>query len=354
MSTKYYDLHQILHKTDINGKKPSIYLITNNRSAGKTTSVLEYALEKFRESYDEELGYGEQLLLLYRTRYELSGCAQLFEDVLFRRQELGREMKCKGMAGGMIQQLYLDGVLFGFALDISSSDKLKKYSPMFLHVERALLDEYQLESGKYLKHEIQKLMSTIMTVSRGGGSQSRQIELFLLGNPVTIMNPYYCALGIHKRLMHDTKFMRGDGWVAEFGFNEAAAEAIADNPIYNALGGAYRSYAIEQTYLREGSNFIEQPTGRSKYLFTLIHEGGRYGIREFEQGYIYVTKKVDGSCKSVFTYNAGEHDLNTVILDRASYSFELIEHSFKMGRLRFDSIEAKNAVFDILALNVLD
>lgn len=351
---KYYSLTEILKKKDINGEKPSIYLITNNRSAGKTTSVLEYSLERFHKSI-EETGIGEQIVLLYRTRYEINGCAKLYDDVLERHPEYGKEITTKGIASGMIQQLMLDGVQYGFAIDISSADKLKKYSPIFSHVERALFDEYQLESGNYLKNEVRKLMSTLMTISRGGGSQSREIELFMLGNPVTIMNPYYCELGIHKRLMKNTKFMRGDGWIAEFGFNQSASDAISKNGLFKAMGGRYRDYAVESEYLVEGSNFIEEPSGKSRYLFTLLHNGKEFGVREFfNNGFIYVTTKPDKCCKMIFTYNVGEHDFNTLMLERASYTFQLIELSFRKGRLRFDSVESKNAIFDILALNVLN
>ena len=40
--TKYYDGTKLLSMTDLNGKKPEIFICTSNRTAGKTTYFSRY------------------------------------------------------------------------------------------------------------------------------------------------------------------------------------------------------------------------------------------------------------------------------------------------------------------------
>ena len=49
--TEYYNPSKILNMKDLDGEEPAIYLITNNRSAGKTTAFLKKSLEKFSKLF---------------------------------------------------------------------------------------------------------------------------------------------------------------------------------------------------------------------------------------------------------------------------------------------------------------
>jgi hypothetical protein len=88
-----------------------------------------------------------------------------------------------------------------------------------------LFDEFQSESNHYCVDEIKKLLSVHTSIARGNGEQIRYVPVFMLSNPVSIINPYYVELGISNRLHDDTKFLKGDGYVLENGFIETASKA---------------------------------------------------------------------------------------------------------------------------------
>lgn len=69
MSGAYYDGTKILSMLDINGNKPELYLVTSNRSGGKTTYFGRLCVNRFREK-------GEKFALIYRYNYELDDCAE--------------------------------------------------------------------------------------------------------------------------------------------------------------------------------------------------------------------------------------------------------------------------------------
>ena len=91
---KYFDIHEALNKTDLDGKEPSIYMITSNRSAGKTTGCLKEQLEDFKDN-------GRKGMLFYREKYEIKACHEIYTDVLKLYPNLGEEMTSERRADGL-------------------------------------------------------------------------------------------------------------------------------------------------------------------------------------------------------------------------------------------------------------
>lgn len=344
---KYYNPNKILSIKDLDGEQPSIYIVTTNRSAGKTTSFLKKSLEDFNKDKS-------QIVLMYRYKYELKASADIYKDVLNLYPDLGEEMKCVPHADGLYYELFLDNESFGYAVSLANPDALKKYSPIFSKVKQIIFDEFQTETGKYLPKEIKKFQSTYLTIARGGGSQSRKVLVYMLGNMVSIMNPYFIQFGIHKRVKNNTNFLRGNGWVAEFGFNASASNEIKKNGFFKAFeNDDYMNYSTEKVYLHDADVFVNKPKGRAKYICTLIHDGVQYGVREyFDEGIVFVSKKPDKSCKQLITFKASDHNQNTIMLNHYSFLWKNIKDAFNNGYLRFDDLQSKSAIFDILAVDL--
>jgi hypothetical protein len=345
--TKYYNPEKILRMRDLENLKPAIYIISTNRSAGKTFSFLKKVLEDFKKD-------GKQFGLIYRHKYELNSSASLFDDVQRLYPELRGTITTVSYANGLFYELIMDEKTIGWSFSMNSPDALKKHSPKFSQIEQMIFDEYQTESGKYLDKEIEKFQSLYLTIARGGGRQSRHVNVYMLGNNVTLMNPYFIKFDIHKRLKTDTKFMRGNGWVAEFGFNESASQEIRSNAFYQAFKDeGYMAYSTENVYLSDASIFVGKISGRSKYLFTILHESTLYGVREYyDKGILYISKQPDNSCKQVITFKASDHNANTMMLSHYSYLWKNIKDAYQKGWLRFDDIQTKNDVFDILGVDL--
>ena len=99
MST-YYDGTKILSMNDLDGLKPEIYMITTNRTGGKTTFFGRLFVKKFIEKR-------EKFALLFRFNYELENVEEkFFKDIgsLFFR---GYTMTSKKISGGIGRELFL-------------------------------------------------------------------------------------------------------------------------------------------------------------------------------------------------------------------------------------------------------
>lgn len=348
MKPKYYDGTKLLSMLDLNGQKPEIYMCTTNRTGGKTTYFGRLCVNRF-------LKHNEKFMLLYRFNYELDQCAdKFFKDIgkLFFPEYQMMSKKC---AKGIYHNLYLLGGddkprHCGYAVSLNSADQIKKYSHLFSDCDRMLFDEFQSETSHYCPDEVRKFISIHTSVARGNGEQIRYVPVYMLANPVTILNPYYIDMGISVRLKEDTKFLRGDGYVLEQGYVDSASRAQRESGFNRAFAkNAYTAYNAEGVYLLDNKAFIEKPTGSGKYICTLRYMGTDYAIREYaESGIIYCDDKPDATFRTRITVTTEDHNTNFVMLRQNDFLLANMRYFFERGCFRFKDLRCKEAVLRAL------
>lgn len=340
----YYDGTKLLSLTDINGNRPEIYMCTTNRTGGKTTYFGRLVVNRF-------LDKREKFGLLYRYNYELDDCAEKFFKDIGELFFNGYTMTSKKRAKGIYHELYLNGEPCGYAVSINSADQVKKNSHFFSDVKRLIFDEFQSESNTYCPNEIKKFISVHTSMARGQGEQNRYLPVYMLSNPVSIINPYYVELGISSRLTDETRFLRGDGFVLEQGFVESAASAQKSSGFNKAFArNSYVAYSSESVYLNDNKAFVDQPQGVGRYMATLKYNGQTYGIREFaEAGVIYCDDRADETFPLKITVTTDDHELNYVMLKRNDLFLFNLRYYFERGCFRFKDLRCKEAVLKSLS-----
>ena len=260
-------------------------------------------------------------------------------------------MESKRRASGIFHELFLDKVSCGYAISLNSCDQLKKYSHLFSDISRLMFDEFQSESNHYCNDEIKKLLSVHTSIARGNGEQIREVPVFMIGNPVSLINPYYVELGISSRLRDDTKFLKGDGYVLEQGFIESASKAQLDSGFNRAfMRNNYVAYSAECVYLNDSKAFIDKPVGNSRYIGTLKYKGSEYGIREFNDlGIVYCDDRPDSSFKYKITVTTSDHEINYVMLKRNDLFISNLRFYFEHGCFRFKDLRCKEAILKALS-----
>lgn len=340
----YYDGTKLLSLTDLDGKQPEILMVTTNRTGGKTTYFGRLCVNKFKK------GQGK-FALLYRYNYELDDCADKFFKDLSTLFFSGSVMESKRKASGIFHELFLDGESCGYALSLNSADQLKKYSHLFSDVNRMIFDEFQSESNHYCSDEIKKFISIHTSVARGQGEQVRFVPVYMLSNPVSLINPYYVELGISNRLRDDTKFLRGHGFILEQGFIDSASVAQKESGFNKAFAkNSYVAYSSECVYLNDNKAFIEKPNGIGRYLCTIKYNGTDFGVREFaDSGFIYVDDRPDTSYKYKITVTTSDHEINYVMLKRNDMFLTNLRFYFEKGCFRFKDLRCKEAILKALS-----
>ena len=341
---KYYDGTKLLSMLDINGNKPEIYMVTTNRTGGKTTYFSRLLVNRF-------LKRGEKFALIYRYNYELDEIAdKFFKDIgsLFFR---GYDMTSKRRASGIFHELFLNEEPCGYAFSLNNADALKRYSHLFSDVQQMMFDEFQSETNHYCTDEIKKFLSVHTSVARGQGKQIRYVPVYMCGNTVSIINPYYTAMGISARLKEDTNFLRGNGFVLEQGFIDTASIAQKQSGFNKAFSSdKYVAYSSQGVYLNDSKAFIDKPSGRGRYVFTLKYKDRMYGIKEYaDYGIIFCDDKPDKSCPIKITVTTDDHNINYVMLKKNDLILTNLRFYFERGCLRFKDMMCKEAVLASLS-----
>lgn len=347
---QYYDGTKLLSMTDINGDKPELYLCTTNRTGGKTTYFGRLCLNRFFKT-------GEKFALLYRFNYELDDISdKFFKDIgslFFPEYIMTSERKAKGIYHELFLQHVGSDVKkpCGYAISLNSADQIKKYSHLFSDVCRILFDEFQSENNHYCPEEIRKFLSVHTSIARGQGKQYRYVPVYMLSNPVSIINPYYVKLGISNRLKKDTRFLRGEGYVLEQGYVESAHAAQKSSGFNRAFAAdPYIAYSAECVYLNDNQSFIEKPAGSGRYLATIVYEGVNYALREFaSEGIIYCDNHADQTHKFKISVTMEDHNINYVMLKRNDLFIQNMRFYFERGAFRFRDLKCKEALLKLIS-----
>lgn len=337
---------------DLDGNKPEIYMVTTNRTGGKTTYFGRLCVNRF-------LDKGEKFALIYRYNYELDDVAEKFFKDIGTLFFPNYTMRTERRASGIYHELFLvergdtegKGKSCGYAISLNSADQVKKYSHLFSDVERMLMDEFQSETGHYCPQEIRKFLSVHKSVARGQGKQYRYVPVYMLSNPVSIINPYYTEMGISSRLKDDTKFLRGHGFVLEQGYVESASNAQLESGVSKAFSNnEYIAYSSQGVYLNDNKAFIEKPNGTGRYLGTIRYNNNDFALREFaEDGVIYCDDHDDETFKFKISVTTDDHQVNYVMLKRNDLFVSQMRWFFERGCFRFKDLRCKEAVMRLVS-----
>lgn len=341
---EYYDGTKLLSLKDQNGETPEIYISTSNRSGGKTTFFGRWVINRW-------LKKGSKFGLIYRFNYELDGVEdKFFKDIreLFFPEY---NMIAHNRAKGIYKDLLLNDRHCGYAISLNSADTLKKYSHLFSDIDVLLFDEFQSETNHYCNDEVKKLISIHTSIARGQGKQVRYVPIIMIGNPVTLLNPYYVSLGITERLTDQVKFLRGNGFVLEQGYIKSAGKAQTESAFNRAFANEqYVAYSSQAIYLNDLKTFIETPQGKSTYSCTIKFMGNDYAIREYrELGIVYCDDKADSTFPIKISVTTADHNVNYVMLKQYQFLIDNLRFYFERGCFRFKNMKCKQAILNAIS-----
>lgn len=349
---KYYDGTKLLSIKDINGNTPEIYMVTSNRTDGKTTYFNRLVMNRFIRT-------GKKFCLLYRYGYMLDDVSDKFfkniGQLFFKEYACVSEKRSKGIYHNIyiVKKEEIDDrekwKHCGYALAINNGASIKNFSHMFSDVESIVFDEFQAEFNGYCDKEIEKFMSIHTSIARGNGQQNRYVPVYMCSNTLSTINPYFTALNISTRINKETRFLRGNGFVLEIHYNKSAQESAEESAFNSAFKNSlYNEYQVKGGYVLDNKAFIEKKNGKNIYMCTIVDNGNKYAVREYEDGIIYVCKSVDESFKTVFSIDVNSHGENYVLIMRNIMIIKRYRDYFDHGAIRFQTLECKDAFIRLI------
>lgn len=334
--SKYWDINRILPY------QRCFNFINAERSIGKTYTTEKFVLDKCLKNSIE-------FVYLVRTQDEKKkGILQsAFEKVTLKEfpkteYEYNNEEMTLVIRDeeGEVQEK----VTLGYCLALSEAVKIKKRS--FPKVKYLIFDEYMLENkqgGQYVNgwKEPDLFLSIYHTIDR----EEDRVICFLLGNNTAFYNPYH----LHPAF-NIPNIEKGQIWTSEnvlfqwaISSNELREEKTKCKFLKMLNNTTYGRYAKDGDYIDDNYNFIEKMSSTSKYAMTLEYDGLDFGVyNDMKNGVIYISDKIDPSCKLVYALTLEDHKENTLLTRAGNVSqLKWLSNNFKLGNVRFISMEVK-------------
>lgn len=344
--TGYYNGYKLLHKKDLDNLIPEIILCSGNRTAGKTFFWKRFLVRFCLYTHT-------RFLIIFRKRPQVkSGCMAFYEDIQ-ECKDFEQEFKVDTSDIAGVTSIYYGDTEIGLATYFNFADSLKEASNLFNSVSIIFKDEFQSMTGDYVDEELAKLRSIHKSVARKFGEKTRFVPTILCSNQISMVNPYYIGLGIHKRLQKETRFLRGIGWVLEICLNKEASRMAKESAFERAFGEDEYSLSDNQNVFLDNMNFVQKmSTGGMSLELVFYHKGQPYGMwRDIR--YYYVSHKFDPNCKHKYATDLKSHQNGTYLVTKGNEIIKYFKRYFDNGYFRFEDIACRVALIEFFGIACL-
>lgn len=326
----YYDLTKILSYNAF------LNFLIGERGVGKTYSTSKFVTKQFIKK-------GEQFAYIRRYKTELKKAVPKFFDSLIKNSEFpDHNLYNKG------ETFYIDDKVAGYSMTLSTAQDLK--SSNFSNVKYIIFDEFIIEEGQkhYLANEVENFLGLIESVAR-----MRDVKIFMIGNAVTIANPYFLFFDINLPYNTDIKTYKNGLILIQYMKNENYRQAKRESKFGKLIEGTeYEKYAIDNAFRMDNKDFIEKKSGSSKYSFGFIYKDNKYGVWfDFNGGKIFVSNDFQENGQ-IFACTLADHSPNTMLISSAKQynCWRLFIKNFKLGNVYYENQKIKQNVKEVVKM----
>ena len=313
--------------------------VIGERGVGKSFGAKKAMLSKFLKN-------GEQFVYLRRYKTELDTALSTFWSDL---QSAGffTEHELKVKKSKMLTSFTCDGKVCGYAVPLSTANILK--STAFPKVKTIVFDEFLLDTAsgtyRYLKNEVEMVLDIIETIGR-----LRDIQVIFLGNATTQVNPYFAYFNLTLPYNSEFKTFKDGLIVVNYIRNEEYRKVKKASRFGMLIDGSnYSQYAIDNEFLRDNTEFIAKRPEKSSFFCMLIVNGINVGLWLGSDGLMYVSPKYEPNTTMKFACDYNDHSEQTLFMSfRENYYLRYATKFYKNGWLRFENINVKNNVVELL------
>lgn len=357
MSEKFFNPQSVLSTPDKNGELPELYIVVSRgRGLGKTFAFTKVLLDRFSKD-------GGKFVLFCRYGKELGGIADGMFKGMLEVEHPGAWMTEKQRMHGVFSDIYLcrnvgdeespevDKQHCGYVIPLNAADSIKKVSSTFTDAVHALFDEFQPENrSTYITDEVEKFKSIHTSIARGGGSSRRYFPVYLSSNAVSISNPYFMAMRLHRQIQRDTKKFRGDGFVYQRVENSDISSRQDSSPMSRAFPDLNSSNYSDEGWFADDNSGVCTPNstwGPSSYCATIVDGEKKFGLRWYEQsGIWFLGHSTDETHPRVLRITVdGAPNLPML---RGSPTGVQLRSAILVGQARYQSQGAKTAALEFM------
>lgn len=320
--------------------------IVGERGVGKTFGCIKKGISNHLKS-------GDEFIYMRRTEKELKAAIpSFFEAIELKNIYPDHDFKTNGYVGYIAPRSTRDDKkrewtkLVQFVpLSRAQSFKSVNYS----RVTTWIYDEFIREKsyGMYLPEEYRAFLNFYMTVDRN----QNKTRVFLLGNSVSIMNPYFTGLNITAPENLPEFSRHGVGGLAMLWLTDSKAfkEAVADTPFAKFIAGTeFGEFANGNVFADSHNALVKKKPSAAVYRYTLETAKGTFSVwYHYVDNEFYLQKKRPSGDEVVLTMISANMTEDKRLVSTSSRLLELLRTSFNTGRAYFDNASTRNAFSEV-------
>ena len=348
-NSMYWSLRRTLTYSNI-----LFYIIVGNRGGGKTYGFKEWTIDDFIKT-------GYQFGYIRRYKDDLKEpMKQYFKDIEEKYPDYEFKTDNKyfyiRLKPSDPNEKWTEKDIAGYGFTLSTANNKKSIS--YPKINKLCFDEFLLDKGnqRYLQNEVVALLNLYETIARPGTNHVL-VKCFLLANALSVTNPYFLFWDLRMPTRKD----KNNKWIWKHPNKPILVEDVRNelfidkkkNTMFGNLieDTTYADYSIENKFLLDDNKFIEPKSPKARYHCTLNYHDKEYGVWvDTNAGLMYVSKQIDPSYPLVYSITMKDHKPNTIFLKNKSRAghFKMFLDAYKDGCVRFENVNIKNIVYEII------
>lgn len=319
-------------------------MLIGNRGGGKTYGFKTWAI-------DDYLKNGKQFVWLRRYGTEIKEMRKTFFDDVAKRYP-AHNFKVQG--NNKSGTIFIDDKKAGFYFALTTSSIAKSSS--YPEVDKIIFDEFLIigKTYHYLEDEVVLLLEFMETIFRDRENEPNAIKprgVYLLGNNITIANPYFLYFGIKpfaQRFFAD----RQRGLVVEQFTNATFVEQKKRSAIGKLTAGTkYAEYSIENKSYLDNDKFIAKKPPKCSFNCAIDYKGKTYGFwLDYKNGDMYVNYQYDPDSICRYSLTKDDHSVNTFLIKNLNNTYiRNVVWLFRAGCMFFENQQIKTMCFEMLS-----
>lgn len=217
----------------------------------------------------------------------------------------------------------------------------------FSNVRRICMDEAIIDRKdkyhKYLTDEWSLLANIVDTASRESpDSGATPPRVYLLGNAVDLINPYFAHYGIDRAPAYGKRWYAGKTFLLDNVDSGSYAEAKTTGTVAGRMlaGTVDGDVAASNVFAGLNAEYVAARPKHCRFVFGLVFEHTRYGVwRCGSDGLYYVDGRIPGNTRQpVFSLTREDDTLDRMVALRSDPWLRQFARMYTVGAMRFVSV----------------
>lgn len=327
-----------------------VTMVITARDRGKTFGIRMAAIE-------DGIRRGFRFVEITRHKNELPGVIPGYFDKLALLDKFSEyEFRTEGRMGYFRRKgegkVPWQPLCYFVALTEAQNAKKRTY----VRVRKIIFDEALIEPGTYLSYlprEWSTLANVVDTVTRESGVESGiRPHLYMIGNAVDLVNPYFAAWGIDEVPPFGKSWHMGKTVLLDY---EAPVASTLDRAETTLAGRMVRGTdegrtALSNEFVTAAEDDIGTKGPSARFWFGMVYRGNEFGVWvDWDEGFFFVNRHIPKDARTVYSLTRKDNTANRLIARRATPVMKKIAQAHYDRLLRFDTVATRENFLDALA-----